>query len=251
MITDFSPQFGGFQIGPTYMPSVTGNDGEGSLPSSCRTTTSAITAHRPAVNSSRSFNGIDVEAGAGISKSKSPTRIITRTDFVHDLQSRCRGRLRRLHHWWIVWAVNNSEGTRRPRLGFRLASYEVRQPWMRASAQVILTDSKAGSGQRRRRDCHLRRSGRWYALGPGIKTDFTVIYAIMTPKAAATTATAVSVPSSAKSSADEDTQLTPARTTGHPIISMKATFGAIYIIRDPRDVAPSAGSLRRPHPGRR
>src|SRR3546814_2850599 len=31
---------------------------------------------------------------------------------------------------------------------------------------------------------------------------------------------------------------------GHPIISMKATYGAVYIIRDPRDVAVSGADHR-------
>lgn len=175
-ITYFSPRFLGFQIGASYTPSLgddNGNGGEGNnaiVDDNVRE--HALSA---GLNFSRSFNGIDVEAGAGIQHVDEPDEDVAGRE---DIQIYNFGAAIGFGGFTVggsIGVVDDQVGADDGHAWDAGVSYET-GPWG-VSAQVVLTEFEGddpGNGD----DEAITFGGAVaYALGPGIKTDFTVIYA--------------------------------------------------------------------------
>lgn len=171
-ITYFSPRFAGFQVGASYTPSVLAN-GEGA--NSLQDDNVRDHGLSAGLNFSRSFNGIDVEAGAGVQHVDEPDQDQANTS---DIQIYNLGAAIGFGGFTVggsIGIVNDSEGVDDGHAWDAGVSYET-GPWG-VSAQVVLTEFEGddpGNGD----DEAITFGGAVaYALGPGIKTDFTVIYA--------------------------------------------------------------------------
>ena len=173
-ITYFSPRFLGFQIGATYVPTVDEDEaGEGE--NSIQDDNERDHGVSAGLNFSRSFNGIDVEAGAGIQHVAEPDEDQNNES---DIQVYNFGAAVGFGGFTVGGSyglVNNPEGANDGYAWDAGVSYES-GPWG-VSAQVVMAEAEGDDPQGDEDESLTFGGAVAYALGPGIKTDFTVIYA--------------------------------------------------------------------------
>ena len=171
-ITYFSPRFAGFQIGASYIPSFA-EDGEGN--NALNDDNDRDHGLSAGLNFSRSFNGIDVEAGAGIQHADEPDEDQADTS---DIQIYNLGAAVGFGGFTVGGSyglVNDSEGGNDGYAWDAGVSYET-GPWG-VSAQIVMTEFEGDTTNNDEDEAITFGGAVAYALGPGIKTDFTVIYA--------------------------------------------------------------------------
>ncbi len=173
-ITYFSPRFAGFQIGATYVPTVDEDEaGEGE--NSLQDDDERDHGLSAGLNFSRSFNGIDVEAGAGIQFVDEPDQNDAAEEEITIYNF---GAAVGFGGFTVGGSIGIHDEDDASDDGYAWdagVSYET-GPWG-VSAQVVFTEFEGDDTANGDDEAIAFGAGVAYALGPGIKTDFTVIYA--------------------------------------------------------------------------
>ena len=183
-VTYFSPRVGGFQVGASYTPCVTGNGTGANFPAICTDGNGAAGAAEGTdqlsvgANFSQDFNGVSFSIGAGWSTITDENTAVFPSGSPDQFQGGISVGYAGFSVGGSIAKQDDDEDTSQDGLGWDVGASYSTGPWSVGITYLASsTRGPNGAGDRGEQVLDAAEAGVEYALGPGVTTSASVLYA--------------------------------------------------------------------------